>query len=80
MSYSLYYQATIPKQFGWYITSILRSYDNMAFDRTIDVENNVFEFFVPESQEETFLHFMKQMEEKGAALDIKKLPNRFIPR
>ena len=78
MALSLYYQAQIPKQFGWYITAILRSYDNLAFDRTIDVPNNIFEFFVAPDKEEEFLAFMQLMEKKGAALNIQKLPNRFL--
>ncbi|OGB97571.1 hypothetical protein A3F06_03505 [candidate division TM6 bacterium RIFCSPHIGHO2_12_FULL_36_22] len=79
MTYSLYYQAEIPKQFGWYITAILRSHDHLAFDRTIDVQKNIFEFFISPDKEEEFLYFMQLMEQKGAALNVKKLPNRLKP-
>ena len=78
MAYSIYYQAEIPKRFGWYITAILRSHDNLAFDRTIDVQKNVFEFFVAPEKEDEFIYFMNLMEQKGAALNVTKLPNRFL--
>jgi hypothetical protein len=50
----------------------------MAFDRTLDKEHSIFEFFVPESQESLFLTIMSRFEKEGVIKDLKKLPNRLI--
>jgi len=47
-NFGLYYRATIDRTRCWYFVAILRSFEHMVFDRTYDVQNSVFEFFVPE--------------------------------
>jgi hypothetical protein len=76
MHYCYYYQAKIPPHNCWLITGLLRSHDHIAFDRTIDVENSIFEFFVPQGQEEEFVVFMRAMLSHGIIDWFKKLPNR----
>jgi len=77
MNYCHYYQAHVPRHHCWFLTSTLRSYEHMAFDRTLDKEQSIFEFFVPESMEPLFLTIMGRFEKEGVVHDLKKLPNRF---
>lgn len=76
MSYCLYYQAHVPREHCWFLTAILRGYEHVAFDRTIDKQNSIFEFFVPEGMEPIFLSIMDRFEKEGVIRDLKKLPNR----
>lgn len=77
MKYCIYYQAHIPRERCWFLTAILRSYEHVAFDRTLDKEHSVFEFFVPEPQEPQFLSLMERFTEEGIVQGLEKLPNRF---
>jgi hypothetical protein len=74
--YSQYYQAQIERKKTWFFTSNLRSKEHFVFDRTIDTEKGIFEFFVPPLYEQEFLNFMKCFEELGIVKKLKKLPNR----
>jgi len=76
MEYCSYYQATIARRESWFFVAVLHSYDHMSFDRTLDIQNSVFEFFVPQATEHYFLEAIKQLEERGLVFDFKKLPNR----
>lgn len=76
MSYCLYYQAHIEEKECWFLVAIFRSFEHLAFDRTIDKEASVFEFFVPVGNEETFIQIMEFLSKKGVVKDFKKLPNR----
>lgn len=78
MNYCSYYQATIRREDCWFLTSIIRSYEHVAFDRTVDVERSIFEFFVPEAMEAEFLQIMHYFQEQGIAVDVVKLPNRLM--
>ena len=74
--YCSYYQAHVEKQQCWYFTAVLRSFEHLAFDRTCDVENSVFEMFVPAELEEPFLNIMSYFEDKKIITRLAKLPNR----
>ena len=50
MNYSSYYQAYIEKASCWYVVAILKSYEHLAFDRTLDTQTNLFEFYVPKRE------------------------------
>lgn len=78
MNYSSYYQAQVPPATCWFVTSILRSCEHVAFDRSLDVKMNLFEFFVAPDMEKVFLHLMNQFEKKGVVVNLQKLPNRLI--
>ncbi len=78
MDYCSYYQATIKREDCWFLTSIIRSFEHVVFDRTVDVQNSVFEFFVPESMEAEFLHIMRYFQDQGIASNLVKLPNRLM--
>ena len=78
MSYCSYYQAKIRKYDCWLFVAALRSFEHMAFDRTIDVAENLFEFYVPASTEEYFLEFMAYFQQQEQVSGLIKLPNRLL--
>ena len=73
-----YYQATVLKEKHWLLTSLLRSFEHLAFDRTCDVQQGIFEFFVPMPLEQEFITIMNHFEQEGFLWDIKKLDNPLI--
>jgi len=77
--YCSYYQACIQREMCWFVTASLRSYEHVAFDRTLDVATSLFEFFVPTTMEPYFLEVMSYFEKEGIVSDLVKLPNRLIP-
>ncbi len=78
MDYCSYYQAQIDRQQTWFFVGCLKSYDHLAFDRTLDAQEGIFEFFVPVDMEAYFIEFMRYFEGKGIVGNLKKLPNRLI--
>jgi len=78
MNYCLYYQAHVDPPRGWILTAILRSYEHVAFDRTIDKERSIFEFFVPVDTEPYFLAAIKQLEDAGIVSGLVKMENRLL--
>lgn len=74
--YSLYYRARVEPSLVWYFTAILRSHDHICFDRTIDVPNSIFEFFVPQSGQHEFVSIVEHFIKTGIVTDFKQLPNR----
>ena len=75
-SYCTYYQGTVTRRDALYMVSILKSFDHFCFDRTIDVQNSIFEFFVPPLHVPQFEQLMNQFEKEGIVQNLKKLPNR----
>lgn len=80
MHYSLYYQAHIVPSQCWYVTAVLRSYEHVCFDRTLDTQTSLFEFFVPEATEPIFLYVIEQFVAKGLVINLQKLPNRLAAK
>lgn len=78
MSYCSYYQAYVDKKLCWYVIAILKSYEHLAFDRTLDTKTNLFEFYVPESREQEFLKLMNYFTNEHLVNELKKLPNRLM--
>jgi hypothetical protein len=78
MNYCSYYQAYVDKTFCWYVVAILKSHEHLAFDRTLDNQTNLFEFYVPESREAEFLQVMNYFRQQHLVNDLKKLPNRLL--
>jgi hypothetical protein len=78
MSYCSYYQAKIRKYDCWLFVASLRGFEHMAFDRTIDTHENIFEFYVPEATEPYFLELMHYYEQQGTVTGLQKLPNRLL--
>jgi len=46
--YCSYYQAEVAKPTTWFLVSTLRANEHLCFDRTLDKEHGIFEFFVPQ--------------------------------
>ena len=78
LDYCLYYQARIQKEMAWFFVGCLKSCDHLAFDRTIDAENDIFEFFVPVDMEDRFVGFMRHFEQLGMVTDFIQKRNRLI--
>ena len=75
----LYYQAHIDKPQCWFVVAILRSFEHLAFDRTIDKKTSLFEFFIPPAGQKTFEELMTYFQAEGIVLDFKELSNRLVP-
>lgn len=76
MAYCIYYQALIEQKRCWLFTAILRSYEHLAFDRTIDVATGRLEFFVSPELESYFLQVMAYFQQIGIVSQLQRLPNR----
>lgn len=74
--YCSYYQASIPRATTGLFVAMLRAHEHLCFDRTYDVENGTFEFFVPLGLEKTFEHFMTGMCSKKIVTMFQRMPNR----
>lgn len=78
MAYCYYYQATLDRPKSWFLVAVLRSFEHLAFDRTLNKEESRFEFFVPENNVEYFLEVMEYMVQEGVVIEFKELPNRLM--
>lgn len=78
MKYSLYYQAHIQKELSWLLTSAIRFSEHVAFDRTVDKQESIFEFYVAPDLEDVFLDIMKKLAVKNVVLRLEKMPNRLM--
>ncbi len=78
MNYCPYYHSYVDKTFCWYVVAILKSYEHLAFDRTLDSHTNLFEFYVTPAREQEFLDLMRYFEKNHLVSNIKKLPNRLM--
>lgn len=78
MKYSIYYQAHVQKELCWMVTATIRFMDHVAFDRTIDKENSVFEFYVAPDLEDEFLQIAHRLLKRNIFLTLQKLPNRLM--
>jgi len=76
MEYCLYYQAYVKRELCWFLVGILRSYEHMAFDRTIDKEKSIFEFFVPVGMQKQFEVVMDAFLSMGVITSCSQLENR----
>jgi hypothetical protein len=71
-----YYQIKVSEPQSWFVVGILRSFEHLCFDRTLDVQNSIFEFFVPAENEDIFNELITYCEKQGLVFEVKKLPNR----
>jgi len=74
--YCEYYHAQTLKKKTWFVVGCFRNEDNLVFERTVDLEKSVLEFFVPQDNEERFLDVMNYLKKNGYVLSLEKLPNR----
>lgn len=73
-----YYTGQVERSKVWVLVSALRGTEHICFDRTVDVQNSIFEFFVPNSTEHIFLDVMKYLQKDGVLLSLEKKENRLI--
>ncbi len=76
--YCLYYQAKVSKPDTGFLTATLRSFEHLCFDRSLNKETCLFEFFVPPQLESYFVHLMNYYQDQGMITDFQKLPNRLM--
>jgi len=77
-NYCSYYQAHVNPQDAWFLVSVLKSFENVAMDRTLDAKESVFEFFVPEATENIFLHIMEFFQQQNIVTNLHKVQNRLV--
>ena len=75
--YCKYYTAYVKPKDCWFVVGVLKSYEHMVFDRTLDSSKSLFEFFVPEQMEALFLEIIQVFITNGMVADLQKIPNRF---
>lgn len=61
-----------------FFVAIMRSFEHLSFDRTVDKSASIFELFVPEGNEATFLELMKYFESQNIITGLQKLPHRLL--
>lgn len=71
-----YYCATLKAETVWVVVATLRYSEHIAFDRTLDAEKGIFEFYVPSSAEPFFLELMNVCIARGYVSDLVKKENR----
>lgn len=74
----LYYCAQLKKEHVWLITATLKSFEHLAFDRTIDKQQSIFEFFVPELNKSTFVAIMNRFQDLGYITWWEERENRLL--
>lgn len=57
-SHGIYFRAVARTEKIWLIVSLLKTFDNIAYHRTIDNSSNIMEFSVPEGMLSDFLLLM----------------------
>lgn len=72
----IYYQALVHRERCWFVAGVLRSFEHLMFDRTVDKTTNRMEFFVPEANEPYFLRIMDYLQEQGLVTELVRMPNR----
>lgn len=78
MDYCQYYQAQVIPSKCWFFVGVLRSFEHVCFDRTLDKETSTFEFFVPEDMQKVFLELMDYFKKEGIVTTLTQLPNRLL--
>ena len=77
-NYCRYYQAHVIREQAWFFVAIVRSYEHMMFDRTLDPKTSMFEFFVPIAMEAHFLALMTVLMRQKVVQDLQSYDNRLI--
>lgn len=73
---SIYFQAQVQREYCWFFVAVLRSYEHIALDRTIDKQKSIFEFFVAPDLCDEFIELMDLLTTKGIVSNLVELPNR----
>lgn len=76
MSYSLYFVAKLNRSTIWFVSGCIRNQGRLAFERSLDPKNDLFEFFVTPAYEQEFVAFAELMLSKGHFIFYHQQPNR----
>lgn len=76
MQESLYYQARIERSLCWFVIASLKSFEHVCFDRTLNPEESLFEFYVSPDTKDIFEEVMHYFQARNLVFDLKQLPNR----
>lgn len=80
MNFCSYYQAQVSRKETLFFVAILRSFDHLCFDRTLDPDQELFEFFVPQDYEQQFISLMDYFEKNKIVHNLQKMTNRLAHR
>ena len=76
--YCTYYQARVKDGDATLLVGVLKNVGHVCFDRTLENETGLFEFFVPRDQNDLFLAIMADFEAMGSVTGLTELPNRLL--
>jgi hypothetical protein len=76
MKHSAYFHVKIERSKCSWVSSTFQFVEHVAFYRTIDVENSIFEFFVSPDLIDVFLHTIDALTKISVVEWCKLLPNR----
>lgn len=76
--YCHYFQATLLREKIWFVVGALKSQENLCFDRALEKQTNLFEFFVPTECVPEFLRCMRYFQEQGFVFNLEQKPNRVL--
>ncbi|MFA6065761.1 MAG: hypothetical protein WC707_01110 [Candidatus Babeliaceae bacterium] len=74
--YCAYYQSPVVRQHVSFFVATLRAHEHLCFDRTLDAQNQVFEFFVPEKNVALFESIMNIYVRMGVIYSFTRMHNR----
>ena len=74
---SYYFVGRVERSKVWVLVSAVRATEHVCFDRTLDVAESIFEFFVSPSMVSVFLEVMDYLKKERVLLSLEQLPNRF---
>ncbi len=73
----IYYQARLVREKIWFVVGTLRAETNLVFERALENDRTMFEFFVPPQNDDDFLAFMDILAKRGCIVTFEKKKNRF---
>lgn len=73
----VYYQAQVKRPDCWFLVAAIRACEHLAFDRTVNKQDSIFEFFVPEAMDQEFHRLMDYFIKEEIVVGLTRLPNPF---
>ena len=76
--FSEYYLAYLKKEECYFFSAALKSLEHVALARTLEKDKSLWEFFVSEENEDTFIKFLKYFQKQKIVIDFEKCENRLL--
>lgn len=76
MQNSIYFHAKIERSKCYLVSATFQFVEHVAFYRTVDVENSIFEFFVSPDLTDVFLDVIQALQEISVVEWCEPMPNR----